>query len=85
MMKAIIVAVAIGLAAVTAASAQDGPAYYYGPELEGFDYPYPVDRFRFTSQRQDLQMTFMEVAPAGTPNGRTVVLLHGKNFCGATW
>jgi pimeloyl-ACP methyl ester carboxylesterase len=26
----------------------------------------------------------MDVAPQN-PNGRTVVLLHGKNFCGATW
>jgi pimeloyl-ACP methyl ester carboxylesterase len=29
-------------------------------------------------------MAFMDVTPA-TPNGRTVVLLHGKNFCAATW
>jgi pimeloyl-ACP methyl ester carboxylesterase len=29
-------------------------------------------------------MTFMDVAP-DKPNGRTVVLLHGKNFCAATW
>jgi hypothetical protein len=32
-------------------------------------------------------MAFMDVAPAAsrTPNGRTVVLLHGKNFTAATW
>jgi pimeloyl-ACP methyl ester carboxylesterase len=29
-------------------------------------------------------MAFMDVAPS-QPNGRVVVLLHGKNFCGATW
>jgi pimeloyl-ACP methyl ester carboxylesterase len=29
-------------------------------------------------------MAFMDLAPAG-PNGRTVVLLHGKNFYAATW
>jgi pimeloyl-ACP methyl ester carboxylesterase len=29
-------------------------------------------------------MAYMELAPA-RPNGRTIVLLHGKNFCGATW
>ncbi len=56
----------------------------YGPELEGFDYPEPVRRFQFTSQRNKLQMAYMDVKPAN-PNGRTVVLLHGKNFCGATW
>ena len=56
----------------------------YGAELEGFDYPYPVERFRFTSQRQQLQMAYLDV-PAREPNGHTAVLLHGKNFCAATW
>jgi pimeloyl-ACP methyl ester carboxylesterase len=56
----------------------------YGPELEGFRYPFPVERFTFPSQGRTLSMAFMDVAPTA-PNGRTVVLLHGKNFCGATW
>ncbi len=30
-------------------------------------------------------MGYMDVAPTGTPNGRTAVLMHGKNFCAATW
>jgi pimeloyl-ACP methyl ester carboxylesterase len=59
-----------------------GPAY--GQELEGFDYPFPVQRFTFTSERQSLQMAYLDVKP-DHPNGRTVVLLHGKNFCSATW
>lgn len=64
------------------AHAADEPAY--GPELEGFEYPYPIQRFAFTSQGVKLQMAYMDVKPA-KPNGRTVVLMHGKNFCGATW
>src|SRR5207247_2116448 len=56
----------------------------YGPELEGFDYPFPVGRFDFTSQRQPLHMSYLDVAPE-KPGGRTVVLLHGKNFCAGTW
>ena len=56
----------------------------YGPELEGFTYPEPVQRYAFTSQAQPLQMAYMDV-PAAKPNGRTAVLLHGKNFCAATW
>jgi pimeloyl-ACP methyl ester carboxylesterase len=34
-----------------------------------------------------LHMAYMDVAPGGqaAPNGRTAVLLHGKNFCAATW
>jgi hypothetical protein len=53
----------------------------YGPELEGFEYPFT---FSFPSQGRTVSMTFMDVAP-NKPNGRTVVLLHGKNFCAATW
>jgi pimeloyl-ACP methyl ester carboxylesterase len=68
-------------AALGAAHAAE-PAY--GPELEGFDYPHPVQQYRFTSQGAPLHMAYMDVKPS-KPNGRTVVLLHGKNFCGATW
>ncbi len=57
----------------------------YGPELEGFAYPYPQQRFAFTSQGVALQMAFMDVPAKGRANGRTAVLMHGKNFCGATW
>jgi pimeloyl-ACP methyl ester carboxylesterase len=56
----------------------------YGPELQGFDYPYPVAHFDFQSQREKLRMAYMDV-PAKDPNGRTAVLMHGKNFCAATW
>lgn len=52
--------------------------------LEGFDYPYPVERYEFVSQGQDVQMAYLDAAPE-TANGETVVLLHGKNFCAATW
>lgn len=56
----------------------------YGPELQGFDYPYPVKQFTFTSQGLPLHMAYMDVTPS-SPNGRIIVLLHGKNFCAATW
>lgn len=56
----------------------------YGMQLEGFDYPYEVKRYAFDSQRQPLSMAYLDVAPR-KPNGRVVVLLHGKNFCAATW
>ncbi len=68
---------------VLACAADNGPAY--GPQLEGFDYPWPVHRYEFTSQQQHLQMAYLDVAPTGPANGRTAVLLHGKNFCAATW
>lgn len=55
-----------------------------GANLERFDYPYPVQRFRTTAQGRAIEIAYMDLAPK-RPNGRTVVLLHGKNFCGATW
>jgi pimeloyl-ACP methyl ester carboxylesterase len=64
------------------AHAEEAPAY--GPELQGFDYPAPVLHAHFTSQGNDLDMAYIDVA-AAKPNGRTAVLLHGKNFCAATW
>jgi pimeloyl-ACP methyl ester carboxylesterase len=67
----------------SAAFAQDAPASY-GPMLEGFNYPYTVDRYNFMSQGADLTMAYMDVKP-DRPNGRVVVLMHGKNFCAATW
>jgi pimeloyl-ACP methyl ester carboxylesterase len=30
-------------------------------------------------------MGYMDVPAQGKANGRSVVLMHGKNFCGATW
>jgi pimeloyl-ACP methyl ester carboxylesterase len=66
-----------------AQSADAQPAY--GPELEGFDYPWPVSNYAFHSQGEQLHMAYMDVKPSGTPNGKTVVLFHGKNFCAATW
>jgi pimeloyl-ACP methyl ester carboxylesterase len=57
----------------------------YGPELEGFAYPHQLRHFSFASQGQNLQMAYMDVAPTAAANGKTAVLLHGKNFCGATW
>lgn len=56
----------------------------YGEYLEGFKYPYPLQYFNFSSQQQNLKMGYMDVQPK-KPNGQTVVVLHGKNFCGATW
>jgi pimeloyl-ACP methyl ester carboxylesterase len=45
-------------------------------------YPYPVSYLPLTLYGQDVRMAYMDVSPAGTPNGRTVVLLHGMNFGG---
>ncbi|OPA90230.1 alpha/beta hydrolase [Pseudomonas fluorescens] len=72
-------------AGLLTASAAPVLAATYGPQLQGFQYPYPLKHFTFQSQGQSLQMGYMDVPATGKPNGRSVVLMHGKNFCGATW
>lgn len=71
-------------AAATSASADATPSARYGAELEGFDYPHRVAYRAFRSQGEAVRMAYLDVRPA-KPNGRSVVLLHGKNFCAATW
>ena len=55
------------------------------PEASNYAYPYPVKVFELDSQFQHLRMAYLDVAPAAKPNGRSVVLLHGKNFSAAAW
>ena len=52
--------------------------------LTDFDYPFPVQMLSLEDQQQDLKMAYMDVAPK-QGNGKTVLLLHGKNFSGAYW
>jgi pimeloyl-ACP methyl ester carboxylesterase len=75
----------VGLAGtfVPAGAAEDEQAY--GPQLQGFEYPWPVAHFAFTSQGEALDMAYLDVKPTAAAKGETVLLLHGKNFCAATW
>jgi pimeloyl-ACP methyl ester carboxylesterase len=53
--------------------------------LEGYPYPYPVSFLPLDIEGQELKMAYMDVPPRGGGNGKTVLLLHGKNFFGAYW
>jgi pimeloyl-ACP methyl ester carboxylesterase len=53
--------------------------------LENVKYAYPVKYLPIQAEGQDLRMAYMDVAPTQNANGRTVVLLHGKNFGGYYW
>jgi pimeloyl-ACP methyl ester carboxylesterase len=79
----LLLAGALSASAPGVAAAEDVAAY--GPELQGFEYPWPVSYFAFTSQGEAIRMAYMDVKPSAAPNGKTVVLFHGKNFCAATW
>ncbi|CAN7549443.1 alpha/beta fold hydrolase [Duganella sp. LjRoot269] len=78
--------VSAGLSLVVGvAAASDVATQTYGPELQGFNYPYELKTYEFESQGKHVHMGYMDVTASGTPNGHTIVLLHGKNFCAATW
>lgn len=80
-----LIASALLLTAALPATADDAPRVEaLGARLERAEYPYPVTMFPVRNQGQSLDMAYMDVKPPH-PNGRTAVLLHGKNFCGAYW
>lgn len=48
-------------------------------------YPHPVKFFDLTIENKSARMAYMGVSPAASPNGKTALLLHGKNFNGYYW
>ena len=60
----------------------------WGPisiNLEEIDYPYPVSYMNFRIYNQDVRLAYMDIAPTGRSNGRTVVLHHGGLYYGWYW
>jgi pimeloyl-ACP methyl ester carboxylesterase len=57
----------------------------YGIGLEGFAYPHPVAMLALSEDDDALRMAYMDVKPAGAGNGRTALLLHGRNFPSSYW
>jgi pimeloyl-ACP methyl ester carboxylesterase len=82
-MKRLLLCLAIASLSITGAQAQT-PREPYGIGLEGFAYPYPVQMLPLVNDGQPVRMAYMDIA-AATPNGRTVVLLHGRNFPSSYW
>src|ERR1700731_4871183 len=67
-----------------AIAAETAPREPYGINLEGFPYPHPVNLLPLVNDGEKLRMAYMDVAPT-QPNGRVVVLLHGRNFPSSYW
>src|ERR1041385_1036985 len=72
------------LAVASTAAAQTAPTDVKPGSIncEDVPYPYPTSYLPLTLYGQEVRIAFMDVAPLGTPNGHTVVLLHGNNFAG---
>jgi hypothetical protein len=50
--------------------------------LEEYEYPYPVRFLPLTDDLQQVLMAYMDIPPGAEPNGKTIVLMHGKAFGG---
>jgi pimeloyl-ACP methyl ester carboxylesterase len=48
-------------------------------------YPYPVQRIGLEIDNTPAHMAYMDIKPGDISNGKTIVLLHGKNFNGYYW
>ena len=60
----------------------------WGPisiNLEEYDYPYPVQHMDFRVYGQDVRVAYMDVAPVGPANGRTVIFHHGGFYYSWYW
>lgn len=53
-------------------------------DLTTIKYPFEVKFHPLKSQGQDLKMAYIDV-PSRNPNGKVILLLHGKNFNIAYW
>jgi pimeloyl-ACP methyl ester carboxylesterase len=51
---------------------------------QSVSYPFPVKYLQLSLEGAPVRMAYMDVLP-GAPNGRSVLLLHGKNFNGYYW
>lgn len=83
---------AVLLSSPLSVSAQSSPPQSppadWGPmsiNLEEFEYPYPVEYMNFNVYGQDVRIAYMDVAPVGAANGRTVILHHGGLYYGWYW
>lgn len=90
--SALLCALFLAVLSTTDAAAQaappKSPPAEWGPlsiNLEEVDYPHPVHYLNLKLYKQDVRIAYMDVAPAGNANGRTVVLLHGGSYYGWYW
>ncbi|MGV9315566.1 alpha/beta fold hydrolase [Streptomyces sp. NPDC003691] len=68
----------------------DGEPVYdvpLGIAMEGYRTAWPVRFLRLVNQGETVNMAYLDIAPdpGAAPTGRTVLLLHGKNFDGGAW
>ena len=83
-LSALFLATQMALMPVAAGAAEDDTTPL-GIGLEGFPYPYPVFFLDLTRDGERQRLAYMDVPAGGQPNGRSVLLLHGRNFPSSYW
>jgi len=83
-MKTKIIILLLLFAAFSTLQAQNDSLRNLDINLENYTYPFEVKFLPLTLQGESLKMAYMDVQPEKA-NGKTIVLLHGKNFNGAYW
>jgi len=73
------------LAIALTATAQEKITEPTGIMMENIKYPFAVKELKLKIQGEDVTMAYMDLHPQKNPNGKTVVLLHGKNFSAIYW
>ncbi|WP_406402358.1 alpha/beta fold hydrolase [Streptomyces uncialis] len=78
---------AVPASAAGAAGAPAEPVYDVplGIAMEGYRSAFPVRFLRLVNQGETVDMAYLDIAPSAPVSGRTVLLLHGKNFDGGSW
>ncbi len=70
------------------ASPPESPPAEWGPisiDLHEIEYPFPVQYLERELFGENVRIAYMDVAPTGTPNGRTAYLTHGASYYGWYW
>lgn len=83
-----VVALLLNVSANAQSGPPSSPPAHWGPisiNLEEIDYPFPVDYMDFRIYNKDVRIAYMDVAPTGRANGRTVILHHGGLYYGWYW
>jgi len=60
----------------------------WGPisiNMEDVEYPFPVEFLHFRVYGKDVSLAYMDVAPSGPANGRTVIFHHGGLYSSYYW
>ncbi|MCJ2036226.1 alpha/beta fold hydrolase [Methylobacterium sp. J-068] len=82
-LSALLLATQISLTPALAQGADDAAPLGIG--LEGFAYPHPVRFLDLTRDGERQRLAYMDVPAEGQANGRTALLLHGRNFPASYW